>query len=148
MDTGRRRTWNKLVVVGIGPGTVSNVDGGADGAEADVGVDNLGVGNTALDLAGNAGVFGARTTITAGLALLLRGVGGVEPEHVGVVLEVTMVSFVRGFFFFFVASGLLETELTSSQMDMTRTIGTARAALSWSKPPTSPNRGPPCKIRE
>src|SRR4051794_28191136 len=95
-----RRTWNKLVVVGIGPSTVSDVDGGADGAEADVGVDNLSVGKFALDIGRNARVLGARTTITAGLTLLLGGVGGVEPEHVGVVLVVTIVSFSRGCFLF------------------------------------------------
>jgi len=31
-------------------------------------------------------------------------------------------------------------QLTSSQMDMTSTMGTARAALSWSNPPTSAKR--------
>lgn len=41
----------------------------------------------ALDVGGDTGVLGAVATGSAGLALLLRGVDGVEPEHVGVVLQ-------------------------------------------------------------
>lgn len=60
--------------------------GRADGAEADVGPDDLGVGVLGDDLGGNTAVLGAVSTGAAGEALLLRGVDGVEPEHVGVVL--------------------------------------------------------------
>lgn len=67
-------------------GLDTDVVGGADGAEADVGPDDLGVGVLGDDLGGDAAVLGAVAAGGAGLALLLRGVDGVEPEHVGVVL--------------------------------------------------------------
>ena len=61
--------------------------GGADGTEADVGPGNGGIGVLGDDFGGDTGVLGAVTTSSAGLALLLRRVDGVEPEHVGVVLQ-------------------------------------------------------------
>lgn len=84
------------------------VVGRADGAEADVGPDDLAVsrvsirhpeveawgrgqvlrvGELSLDLGGDTRVRGAVATGGAGLALLLGRVDGVEPEHVGVVLR-------------------------------------------------------------
>ena len=45
------------------------------------------IGVLGLDISGNTRVLRAVTTGSAGLALLLGGVGRVEPEHVGVVLE-------------------------------------------------------------
>jgi len=58
----------------------------ADGSIANVGPDDLGVRDAGLDLTGDAGLLSARATGGTGLALLLRGVDGVEPQHVGVVL--------------------------------------------------------------
>ena len=44
------------------------------------------IGVLGLDISGNTRVLRAVTTGSAGLALLLGGVGRVEPKHVGVVL--------------------------------------------------------------
>jgi hypothetical protein len=66
---------------------LSDGDGGADGAEPDVGIDDLGVRDVGLDLGRDARVLGAGATGSAGLAFLLGRVDGVEPEHVGVVLR-------------------------------------------------------------
>lgn len=60
--------------------------GRADGAEADVGPDDLRVAVLGDDVGGDTAVLGAVATGATGHALLLRGVHGVEPEHVGVVL--------------------------------------------------------------
>jgi hypothetical protein len=60
----------------------------SDGAELDVGVDDLGIGGLALDLRGLTGRGGAGTTSNTGLGCVAGGgVGGVEPEHLrGVVV--------------------------------------------------------------
>lgn len=65
---------------------VSDVDGRTNGAEADIRVDDFGVGIGSLDLSGNTRVLRARATSGAGLALLLRRVDRIEPEHICVVL--------------------------------------------------------------
>jgi hypothetical protein len=82
-------------------------DSRANGAEADVGPDDLAVavlaqivvmrmrysrwilrvGELGLDLGGHARVLGAVATVAARGAGLLGRVAGVEPEHVGVVLS-------------------------------------------------------------
>ncbi|KAJ8109446.1 hypothetical protein OPT61_g7451 [Boeremia exigua] len=64
------------------------VEGGADGAELDVGEDNAGVGRVALDVNGAAGASGAGTAGNTGLVRVgVGGEGGVEPQHVdGVVV--------------------------------------------------------------
>jgi hypothetical protein len=67
-----------------------DLDGRADGTEADVGPDDLGVGNLGLDIRRDARVLRAVTAGGAGSALLLWWVGRVEPEHVGVVLSYTI----------------------------------------------------------
>lgn len=61
------------------------VEGRADGADLDVGEDDVGVGGLGLDIGGNARVSAASTASGAGAGLVGR-VGGVEPEHVGVVV--------------------------------------------------------------
>ena len=62
--------------------------GGADGTEADIGPDDLGRAVLLDNLGRDTGVLGAGATGGAGLALLLGGIGGVEPKHVGVVLSI------------------------------------------------------------
>lgn len=58
------------------------LEGGANGAELDVGVDDGGVGGVGLDVLGLARVGGASTTAnTGGGRVLVGGVGGVEPQH-------------------------------------------------------------------
>lgn len=73
---------------GAGSGRAAGlgVVGGADGAEADVGPDDLGVGVVLDDVGGGAAGLGAAATESARDTLLLGGVEGVEPEHVGVVV--------------------------------------------------------------
>jgi len=104
-------------------------DGRADRAEADVGVDDLGAGVVGLDVRGHTRRRVAGATGCTGLAGLLGRVGRVKPQHVGVVLHIVNLPFLSQI-----------EQLTSSQMDMTRTMGTLRAELSWSKPPTSAKR--------
>ena len=60
-------------------------EGAVDGTELDVGVDDVGVGGVGLDVAGDTGGGGARAAEVAGAGSVGR-VGGVEPEHVGVVV--------------------------------------------------------------
>ena len=67
---------------GVGRG-----EGGADGAELDVAVGNVGVGAVLLDVSGDTGGCGARSTgNTRGGGTAGGGVVGVEPEHVGCVV--------------------------------------------------------------
>jgi hypothetical protein len=101
-------------------------------------VGNIPVGILGLDVGWNARVLGAVTTGGAGLALLLRRVDGVEPEHVGVMLQAGWLAI--SFLFSSQRMGAIMASLTSSQMDMTRTMGRRRAALSWLNPPTSEKR--------
>jgi len=66
---------------------LSGLEGGVDGAEADVAVDD-GVGGLAgLDVGGDTRGGLASTTANTGLGGVgVDGVAGVEPEHVGGVL--------------------------------------------------------------
>lgn len=58
-------------------------EGGADGAELDVGEDDSGAWGVTLDILGLAGVDAASTTSnTWGFGVLVGGEGGVEPQHV------------------------------------------------------------------
>lgn len=66
---------------------------GSNGTEFDVGKDDRGVGNGALEVGWRAGRGGAAAALSALVhgalvhgALAFGGVGGIEPEHVGVVL--------------------------------------------------------------
>ena len=52
-----------------------------------MGMQHIRVGVVGLNVSRDTRVLRAVTTGTAGLAFLLRGVDGVEPEHVGVVLS-------------------------------------------------------------
>ena len=56
------------------------------------------IGVLGLDISGNTRVLRAVTTGSAGLALLLGGVGRVEPEHVGVVLGPQLVTHPNSFY--------------------------------------------------
>lgn len=68
---------------GLGTAAVGEAgNGGVDGAEADVGEDNVGVGDLGLNLGGDTGGGGAFATLSTELAGLVDGEGGVEPEHV------------------------------------------------------------------
>jgi hypothetical protein len=105
----------------------ANVVGRADGSVSDVGVHDLRVGVLGDDLGWDTRVLGASAASRAGLALLLRRVDGVEPEHVGVVLgDVSLDKREKR------GKGL-----TSAQMERTRTMGMARAELRAGKPPIS-----------
>lgn len=68
--------------VGGGAAGRATGEGRADGAELDVGEDDLGVGGVGLNLGGDTRGGRALTTVSTGAATLDR-VGGVEPEHVG-----------------------------------------------------------------
>lgn len=64
-------------------GSSSLVEGGANGAEPDVGEDDAGVGAVLLEILGLAGGGGAGTAGNSELAWVgIGGVGGVEPQHV------------------------------------------------------------------
>jgi len=69
-----------------GSAAVEARDGRADGAEADVGEDDVAVGDLGLNLGRDTGGGRASTALGAGGAGLVDGVGRVEPEHVGVVV--------------------------------------------------------------
>lgn len=62
-----------------------SAEGGVEGAELDVGEGDGGVGELGLDLFGNTRVGRARATLVTG-ARAVSWVGGVEPEHVCVVV--------------------------------------------------------------
>lgn len=64
-----------------------DLDSRTDGSEADVGIYDLGIGDRGLDVGGSAGVRSAVSTVATGGTGLLGRVAGVEPEHVGIVLE-------------------------------------------------------------
>lgn len=68
------------------------IKGGADGAELDVGEEDGRVGVLVNNLVWVTGVSGAATTLRAG-AGSINGEGGVEPEHVGVVLETSRLAY-------------------------------------------------------
>ena len=59
------------------------LEGGADGTNLDVGINDGGAGRVGLDVVGLAAVGSARSTgNTRGRGVLVGGVGGVEPQHV------------------------------------------------------------------
>jgi hypothetical protein len=76
-----RLSINQTYLCGLG-------EGGSNGTEPNVGVDNSSARRVSLNILRLSRVGGARSTAnTRGLGVLVGGVGGVEPEHVdGVVV--------------------------------------------------------------